>query len=98
MDEQIELPAEDLPHLEDDSCDVVVRADVTAGDERGVDGTRQRANACLDPFPLVGAREVGPALCEARGDHLCNRTLGGDGEDEAALACESSHGGRVYGF
>src|SRR6476660_9574459 len=98
MDEQIELPAEDLPHLGDDSCDVVVRADVTAGDERGVDGTRQLANACLDTFPLVGEREVGPGLCEALGDRPCNRTLVGDAEDEAALACEISHGGRVYGF
>src|SRR5438045_5146147 len=98
MDEQIELPAEDLAGLTDDAGDVVVRADVALGDERRVDAARQLADAGLDALALVGEGEPGTRVGETLRDRPPDRALVGDPEDQAALAVETRHGGRVYGF
>src|SRR5438876_7756700 len=98
MDEQIQLPAEDLPHLGGDSRAVGVGADVACGNQRRIDRGRELANVALDPFPLVGEGEPGAAIGETLRDRPGDRALVGDAEDEAALAGEISHGGRVYGF
>src|SRR5436305_4067640 len=98
MDEQIELPAEDLAGLPDDAGDVVVRADIALGDERGVDAAGQLADAGLDALALVGEGEPGTRVGETLRDRPPDRALVGDPEDEAALAVETRHGGRVYGF
>ena len=95
MDEQIELPAEGLPHLGDDTGDIVVGADVTLGHERRVDRPRKLADAGFDPFALVREGEAGPAVGQPFRDRPRDRALVGDAEDEAALAVEISHGGRV---
>src|SRR2546430_14407170 len=98
MDEQIELPAEDLPRLGDDTRDVVVRADVAFGHMRRVDRGRELADAGFDPVALVGEGEPGAAVGQALRDRPRDRPLVGDAEDETSLAGEISHGGRVYGF
>src|SRR5439155_18138975 len=78
--------------------DVVVRADVALDHERRVDRRAELADAGLDPLPLIGESEPGAAVCEALRDRPGDRALVRDAEDEATLACEISHGGRVYGF
>src|SRR5438477_184737 len=98
MDEQIELPAEGLPHLGDDAGDIVVGADVALGHERRVNRPGELADAGFDPFALVREGEAGPAVGQPLRDRPRDRALVGDAEDEAALAVEISHGGRVYGF
>src|SRR5436190_6295566 len=98
MDEQIELPAEGLAGLPDDSGDVVVRADVALGDERGIDAAGQFADPGFDPLSLVGEGKAGAGVGETLRDRPGDRALVGDPEDQAALAVETRHGGRVYGF
>src|SRR5438132_7917694 len=98
MDEQIELPAEDFAPLGDDARDVVVRPNVALDHERRVDRRAELADARLDPFSLVGEGQPGAAVGKALRDRPRDRALVGDAEDEATLACEICHGGRVYGF
>src|SRR5919201_2316935 len=98
MDDEIELPAEDLAGLGDDARDVVVGADVALGDERRVDAARKLADAGLDALALVGEREPCSAVGEPLRNRPRDRAFVGDTENEAALACEIGHGGRVYGF
>src|SRR5262249_13370783 len=66
--------------------------------QRRVDGAGQLAHPGLDPLALVGEREPGAGVGEALRDRPGDRALVGDAEDEAALAVETRHGGRVYGF
>ena len=91
MDKQIELPAEDLPHLGDNTRDVVVRAHVALGHERRFDRGRQLANAALDPLALIGEGEAGAAVDQTLCDRPGDRPLVGDAKDKAALAREISH-------
>src|SRR5438876_943137 len=76
----------------------VLLAGVAGGNQRRIDRGRELANVALDPFPLVGEGEPGAAVGETLRDRPGDRALVGDAEDEAALAGEISHGGRVYGF
>src|SRR5205814_9751504 len=55
-------------------------------------------DAGVDPSALVREGEAGPAVGQPLRDRPRDRALVGDAEDEAALAVETSHGGRVYGF
>src|SRR5262249_22029287 len=98
MDEQIELPVEHLAGLADDASHVVVGADVARRDVRRVDAPGQLAAPGLDPLALMGERERGARVGEALRDRPGDRALVGDPEDQAALAFEPRHGGRVYGF
>src|SRR4029079_12966630 len=81
-----------------DALCVAVRASVAAGHERRVDRPAELTHAGLDPLPLVGEGKLGASVGKALRDRPGDRALVGDAEDEATLACEISHGGRVYGF
>src|SRR2546423_11345574 len=96
MDEQIELPAEDLPCLGDDASEVVVGTDVAFGHERRVDRPAELADAGLDPLPLVGECKPSAAVGQSLRDRPGDRPLVRDPENEPALAGEISHGGRAY--
>src|SRR5262249_55617772 len=95
MDEQVELPAEDLARLGDDTFDVVVRANVASGHVRRVDGPSELTDACLDSLALVGEGELRPAVGEPLRYCPRDRALVRNPENEPALAAEIGHGGRV---
>ena len=88
VDEDVELAAERLADLGEDARDVVVRADVARGDERGVDRGGELAHALLDPLALVGERELRAAVGEPLRDRPRDRALVRDAEDERPLSLE----------
>ena len=95
MDQQVELPAEGLPHLAEDTLEVLVGAHVAGGHERRVHRLRELAHALLDPLALVGEREARAALGELLRDRPGDRAAVGDPEHETALSCKPFHGARV---
>src|SRR5919199_3875310 len=94
----VELPAERFADLGGDARDVVVRPDVALRHERRVHALRELAHALLDSLPLIRERKRRSAGRESARDRPRDRAFVGDAEDEPALAFESRHGGRVYGF
>src|SRR5213078_808665 len=98
VNEEVELPAERLPRFVHDARDVLVGADFAGRDQRRVDRLRELAHALLDPLALIRERKLRATGRETARDRPRDRPFVGDAEDETALAFESGHGGRVYGF
>ena len=88
MHEQVELPAERLPHLGENARDVLVGADVAGGDERARHGLGELAHAPFDALALEGERKLGAVFGQPLRDRPGNRALVGDPENETSLPLE----------
>src|SRR5438105_4464084 len=73
VQEQVEPALEQVAHFGEDTLEVVVRTDVTGGDERRADRLGQLAHVLLDPLALVGEGELGAALSETARDRPGDR-------------------------
>ena len=84
--EHVELAAERVADLGEDTRDVLVRPHVTGGDERRVDRVGKIADALLDAVALIGEREFRALVREPLRDRPRDRALVRDAEDERPLA------------
>jgi hypothetical protein len=86
VDEQVELPAECLPDLFEDTVHVVVGADVARRHEQARDRVGELADALLDAIALIGECQLRAAVGETLCDRPRDRALVGDAQNQAALA------------
>ena len=93
MHEDVELAAEGVADLGEDTVDRRVVPDVELGDERARDRLRQLAHVLLDALALERERDLGAAVGETLGDRPGDRPLVRDSQDERTLPLE--HGRRL---